>query len=97
MSKKPTTPAAKDAAIAKDKLLPIIKRLESGERALIEESKALGFSDNGALRAALREHLGGKAKYRAMIEKGMAARAEKATAKATVPPKRAPRRQAKAA
>jgi methylphosphotriester-DNA--protein-cysteine methyltransferase len=80
MSKTPSS--TPKPALAKDKLPAIIKRLAAGERALIEESKALGFSDNGALRAALRAHLGSKAKYRALIEKGMAARMAKAASPA---------------
>jgi hypothetical protein len=89
-AKKTPTPTP---AIPKDKLLAIIKRLETGERGLLEESKALGFHDNGALRAALRAHLGGKKPYRALIEKGLEARVQKLVrnGKAAAPPKRAPR------
>ena len=79
MSKKKATPKPKKAApdIAKDKLPPIVKRLESGASALIAESKKLGFSTNDRLRAALREFLGGPKPYRAMIAKAMTARAKK--------------------
>lgn len=50
-----------------DPRLPeIIERLKAGA-SLIEESKALGYSHNGVLRAALRKHLGGVVQYDAMM------------------------------
>ncbi len=79
-------------AIPEAKLREIVKRLESGQSALIEESRGLGFSNNDRLRAALKDHLGGKDKYRAMIERGMKARANsgaaKGLAKSTTTPKK---------
>lgn len=44
----------------------IIERLKAGAT-LQDESKALGFSHNGPLRAALREHLGGVVQYNAIM------------------------------
>jgi len=70
--KKPAPKAAK--GISQDKLPAIVKRLEAGQTSVITESKTLGFSDRIALRTALREFLGGRAKYEAMLARGMKAR-----------------------
>ena len=56
----------------------IVRRLEKGETKLIEQSKRLHFRDNSPLRKALREHLGGRPAYDAVIAKAMAARQPKA-------------------
>jgi hypothetical protein len=48
---------------ASDPRLPeIVERLKAGA-SLLNESKALGYSHNGVLRAALRKHLGGVVQY----------------------------------
>ena len=60
--------------ITKEQLTAVVKRLEGGASALIDESKKLGFSDNTRLRAALREFLGGRGPYERLITKGMKAR-----------------------
>jgi hypothetical protein len=51
-----------------DERLPaVIERLRNGA-SLISESKALGFTHNGPLRAALRKYLGGGVQYDALME-----------------------------
>jgi hypothetical protein len=60
--------SGKQSLEATDKRLPeVVERLKAGS-ALIEESKKLGFSHNGPLRAALRKHLGGGVQYDALME-----------------------------
>lgn len=50
-----------------DPRLPkIVERLREGA-SLLSESKALGYTHNGVLRAALRKHLGGLVQYDAMM------------------------------
>ena len=80
MSKSKKSPK-RAAALSKDQLAAIVKRISSGESALIEESKRAGLTPNTPLRNALRAHLGGAKPYRAMIEKGMEARAKKSSDK----------------
>src|SRR5690242_8085298 len=46
------------AVVDAKKLGPIIERLRSNSTTLLAESKALGFSHNGPLRAALKGQLG---------------------------------------
>lgn len=47
----------------------IVARLQSGKTTLGKESKALGISRNGPLREALRQHVGSKEAYLALIAK----------------------------
>ncbi len=75
--KSPTKPTA----LPKDQLVAIIKRLESGQTLVINESKKLGFKHNPQLRKALTEFLGGKAKYNAMLARAVKARGGKKNGK----------------
>ena len=74
MSKSKKSPAKKSAKLDH---AAIVKRLTSGESTLIEESKRAGLVPNTPLRNQLREYLGGKAQYSAMIKRSMEARAKK--------------------
>ena len=66
MSKSKKSPAKKSAKLDH---AAIVKRLTSGESTLIEESKRAGLVPNTPLRNQLREYLGGKAQYSAMIKR----------------------------
>lgn len=71
--KKPGPPRLLDTA--DPRLTDVIKRLKSGTTCLAAESTALGFSNNGPLRRALREKLGETA-YEALIQQNAQARRE---------------------
>ena len=56
--------------ISQETLQAIVQRLRARKTTLKEESQALGFATNPALRARLLKHLGSKAKYREVVSVG---------------------------
>ena len=49
-----------------ERLKGVVERLRAGA-SLLAESKAMGFTHNGPLRAALRKHLGGVVQFDALM------------------------------
>ena len=76
MAKQKKSPK-KAAALSKDQLAAVVKRLTAGDSTLFEESKKAGLTPNTPLRSALTKLLGGKQQYTAMIRRSMEARASK--------------------